>query len=350
MDLGDVLALDELEPLARPLLPAAVHDYVAGGAWDERSLGENIAAWHRRTLQPRVLVDVRALSAATTFLGRPAALPVGIAPMAAHGDLHPDGEVATARAAAAAGVPLTLSTFSSRTLEEVAAAAPGADLWFQLYLQSDPGRTRDLLARAAAAGYGALVLTVDTPVLGYRQRERRHEPIVRDRSPLDLPDADGGYLRVAGGRPPRLTWEELPTLRDWAPGLPLVLKGILRADDASLAAEHGADAVVVSNHGARQLDRVAAPIDVLEEIVAAVAGRCEVWVDGGVRRGLDVVTALALGARGVLVGRPVLWALAVGGEAGVARALAILREEVELALALLGCPTVGDVERHHVAP
>jgi 4-hydroxymandelate oxidase len=350
VDLDAVLALDEFEPLARPLLAPAVYDYVAGGSWDEESLAANVAAWRRRTLRPRVLVDVRATTAATTLLGRPASMPVAIAPMAAHGDLHPDGELATVRAAAAAGTPMTLSTFSTRTLEEVAAAAPDAARWFQLYLQSDPGRTRDLLERAAATGYGAVVLTVDTPVMGYRRRERRHEPIVPDRSPLDLPDADGGYLRVAGGRPPRLTWEDLERIRGWAPGLPLVLKGILRADDAGLAAAHGADAIVVSNHGARQLDRVAAPVDALEEVVRAVAGRCEVWVDGGVRRGLDVVTALALGARGVLIGRPILWALAAGGEAGVARALAILREETELALALLGCPSVDDVARHHLAP
>ena len=327
-----------------------MYDYVAGGSWDELSLAANVASWRGRTLSPRVLVDVRESSSATTLLGRPAAMPVAIAPMAAHADLHREGEVATMRAAAAAGTPLTLSTFSSRTIEEVADAAPDAARWFQLYLQSDPGRTRDLLERAAATGYGAVVLTVDTPVMGYRQRERRHEPIMRDRSPLDLPDEGGGFLRVAGGRPPRLTWDDLDAIRAWAPGLRLVLKGILRPDDAGLAVAHGADAIVVSNHGARQLDRVAAPVDVLEEIAEAVAGRCEVWVDGGVRRGLDVVTALALGARGVLVGRPVLWALAAGGEAGVARALAILREEVELALALLGCPGVGDVARHHVAP
>ena len=350
VDLDAVLALDDFEPLARPRLPAVVHDYVAGGAWDEVSLAGNVAAWQRRTLHPRVLVDVRRTSTATTLLGRPAAMPVAIASTAAHRDLHPDGELATARAAAAAGVPLMLSTFSSYPLEEVAAAAPAGARWFQLYLQSDPGRSRDLVERAAAAGFEALVVTVDSPVLGYRQRERRHAPIEPDRSPLDVPDADGRSPVVPGGVTPRLTWDDLATLRDWAPGLPVVLKGILRADDARLAVEHGADAIVVSNHGARQLDRVPAPADVLEEIAAAVAGHCEIWVDGGVRRGLDVVTALALGARGVLVGRPVLWALAAGGEAGVARALAILREETELALALLGCPRVDDVARDRVRP
>jgi 4-hydroxymandelate oxidase len=350
VDLDAVLALGDFEPLARPRIAPEVHDYVAGGAWDELSLAENEAAWRRRTLRPRVLVDVSSVSTATTLLGRPVRMPVAIAPTAAHADLHPDGEPATVRAAAAAGVPMILSTFSSRSVEDVAAAAPEAVRWFQLYLQSDRGRSRALVERAAAAGYGALVVTVDSPVLGYRPRERRRAPIEPDRSPLDLPDEHGRFPVVPGGVTPRLTWDDLDAFRDWAPGLPLVLKGILRPDDARLAVDHGADAIVVSNHGARQLDRVAAPVDVLEEIAAAVDGGCEIWVDGGVRRGLDVVTALALGARGVLVGRPVLWALAAGGEAGVARALAILQEETELALALLGCPAVDDVARHHVGP
>ena len=168
MDLDAVLSLDEFEALARPLLPDIVNDYVAGGAWDEQSLAENVAAWRRRILRPRVLVDVTGASAAAAFLGRPAAQPVAITATAGHGELHPDGELATMRAAAAAGVPLMLSTFSSRSLEEVAAAAPEAARWFQLYVQSDPGRTRDLVERADAAGYEALVITVDTPVLGYR--------------------------------------------------------------------------------------------------------------------------------------------------------------------------------------
>ena len=192
VDLDAVLSLDEFEPLARPLLPAIVNDYVAGGAWDEQSLAENVAAWRRRTLRPRVLVDVTGASAARA--PRPSrGAPVAITATAGHGELHPDGELATMRAAAAAGMPLMLSTFSSRSLEEVAAAAPEAARWFQLYLQSEPGRTRDLVERAAAAGYEALVITVDTPVLGYRQRERRHERVEPDRSPLDLPGESGRY-------------------------------------------------------------------------------------------------------------------------------------------------------------
>jgi 4-hydroxymandelate oxidase len=244
-----------------------------------------------------------------------------------------------ARAAAAAGVPLILSSFSSRTLEAVATGAPDATLWFQLYVLPEPARTRAVVERAAAAGYSAIVLTVDLPIPGYRERELRAAgwDFPRDEpEPFDL-DFD----------PVRLTWDDLAEIRSWAPGLPLVLKGIMCAEDARLAVEHGIDAIVVSNHGARQLDRVAASVDMLEEVVAAVAGRTEVWVDGGVRRGLDVVIALALGARAVLLGRPALWALAAGGQAGVERALTIMREEVEIALALLGTPRPDAVTRAH---
>jgi 4-hydroxymandelate oxidase len=344
-DLAAIHSLHELEPLARAAVDPGAFGYVAGGAWDELTLADNLAAWRRRTLRPRVLVDVSGVTTATTLLGAAASMPVAIAPVAAHGLMHPDGELATARAAAAAGVPFTLSTFASRPIEAIAEAAPDATRWFQLYVQSDPGLTRELVQRAAAAGYSALVLTVDMPVLGYRERDRRNRFDTTDpRRPLDLPGAD-----ATAQPPPTLTWADLEGIRAWAPGLPLVLKGILGAEDARLAVEHGADAVVVSNHGARQLDRVAASVDVLEEVVAAVDGRTEVWVDGGVRRGLDVTIALALGARGVLVGRPVLWALAAGGRAGVERALAILREETELALALLGATAPGEVTRAHVA-
>jgi isopentenyl diphosphate isomerase/L-lactate dehydrogenase-like FMN-dependent dehydrogenase len=299
-----------------------------------------VAAWERRRLRPRVLVDVADVTTATTLLGAPCAMPVAIAPMAAQGDLHPDGELATALAAAAAGVPLILSTASTRPLEEVAAAAPGATRWFQLYTQADARESRNLVERAAAAGYTAIVVTVDLPVMGYRERDRRNG--------FDTP---GPWDRAFGVRdaPGTLTWDDLAPIRAWAPDLPLVLKGIQHPDDGRLAVEHGADAIVVSNHGARQLDRVAPAVDLLEEIGGAVDGRCEVWVDGGVRRGLDVAIALALGARGVLLGRPVLWALAAGGEAGVARALAILQEELTLALALLGTPSPAAVTREHVA-
>jgi len=345
-DLAGILSLDAFEPLARLAMDPVSYDYIAGGSWDELSLASSVEAWRRRTLRLRVLVDVAPVTTATTLLGRPSAMPVAIAPMAVHGAAHPDGEVATARAAAAAGVPFTLSTMSSRSIEEVAAAAPDATLWFQLYVQADPGRTRRLVERAAAAGYRAIIVTVDLPVLGYRERDRRNA--------FELPslgnfvDAVGEFGLEEDWLTRSLTWADLATIRSWAPGLPLVLKGILTAEDARLAVEHGADAIVVSSHGARQLDRVPATVDVLEEIVDAVRGRTEIWVDGGVRRGLDVTVALALGVRGVLLGRPALYALAAGGQAGVERVLAILREELEIALALLGTPSPADVTRAHL--
>lgn len=356
--LAGVVSLAAFHELATMVIEPAAFDYIDGGSWDELSLAENEAAWLRYRLRPRVLVDVSRIDPSTTLLGTPAAIPIAIAPMAVHGLAHPDGEVASARAAAAAGVPFTLSTMSSRSIEEVAAAAPDAVLWFQLYTQADPGRSRSLVERAEAAGYGAVVLTVDLPVLGYRERDRRNAFEL----PLPFGNFTDGLLGPTHGnhgeREPghegliapvdtSLNWDDLAAIRSWT-SLPLVLKGIMTAEDARLAVEHGADAIVVSNHGARQLDRVAAPIDVLEEVVAAVEGRTEVWVDGGVRRGLDIAIALALGARGVLVGRPILWALAAGGQAGIERALAILREEFEIALALLGTPTPDAISREHV--
>jgi len=358
-DLDALIALAAFEPLARAVMDPAAFDYVAGGAWDEVSLGENEAAWPRRRLWPRVLVDVGSVDPSTTLLGRPVAMPVAIAPMAAHGLAHPDAELATARAAAAAGVPFTLSTMSTRSIEEVADAIPSGTAWFQLYTQADPTRTRSLVERAAAAGYAAIVLTVDLPRLGYRQRDRRSGFDLRgphgnfaDDGTVPPTHAAGlhapGFARLEEQLLTRLTWADLAVIRSWST-LPLVLKGIMTAEDAVLAVDHGVDGVVVSNHGARQLDRTSAPIDALEAVVDAVAGRAEVWVDGGVRRGLDVAIALALGARGVLIGRPIFWALAAGGQAGVERALAILREEFEIALALLGARTPADLTRGHVS-
>jgi 4-hydroxymandelate oxidase len=273
----------------------------------------------------------------------------------------------------ATGVPFCLSTMSSRSIEEVAAAADGAAApgtpaprWFQLYLQADRGLDRELVERAATAGFDAIVLTVDLPVLGYRERDLRTgfrldvplgnfgpgwSPV--DGSPhpgsasaaRDGPagPSDDGYAMLGQQRHLGLRWEDLAEIRSWS-RLPFALKGILTAEDAARAAELGVDAVIVSNHGARQLDRAPAPVDVLGEVVAAVDGRCEVLVDGGVRRGLDIAIALALGARAVLVGRPIMWALASGGEAGVSRALEIVRDELERALGLLGAPSVADLD------
>jgi 4-hydroxymandelate oxidase len=351
-------ALAEFEPLARAAMDPAAFDYVSGGAWDELSLTDNEAAWRRRRFRPRVLVEVGSVDPSSTMLGRTVAMPMAIAPMAAHVLAHRDAELATARAAAEAGVPFTLSTMSTGSIESVAEATPAGTNWFQLYTQADPGRTRSLVERAAAAHYEAIVLTVDLPRLGYRERDRR--------SGFDLTGPHGNFADDPMGRPTHagglhaagfalleeqlltsLTWDDLATIRSWS-SLPLVLKGIMTAEDALLAVDHGVDGIVVSNHGARQLDRTPAPIDVLEEIVDTVSSRAEVWVDGGVRRGLDIAIAIALGARGVLVGKPILWALAAAGQPGVARALAILREEFEIALALLGARTPADLQRSHV--
>jgi isopentenyl diphosphate isomerase/L-lactate dehydrogenase-like FMN-dependent dehydrogenase len=352
--LDAVVRLADFESLARASMDPSAFDYIAGGSWDEITLAENDAAWLRRRLRPRVLVDVSKVDPSTVLLGSPSALPLAIAPMAVHGLAHRDGELATARGAASAGVPFALSTMASCSIEDVAAAAPAATRWFQLYAQHDPGLSRSLVERAAAAGYSAIILTVDLPVLGYRERDVRSAfelPRVGN-FPTARPTHRPGLADIADGPEGEwmsrtLTWDGLASIRAWS-SLPLVLKGIMTAEDASLAVEHGVDAIVVSNHGARQLDRVPAPIDVLAEVVRAVDGRIEVWVDGGVRRGLDIAIALALGAQGVLLGRPVLWALAAGGQAGVERALAILRHEFELTLALLGAPTPADVRPGHV--
>jgi isopentenyl diphosphate isomerase/L-lactate dehydrogenase-like FMN-dependent dehydrogenase len=247
---------------------------------------------------------------------------------------------------------MIVSTTASHSLETVAAAAPNGTLWFQLYVQADQGITRSLVERAEAAGYGAIVLTVDLPVLGYRVRDRRSGfqlPFLgnfSDAVPTHGSRASGGQSAVMSDFA-TLTWADLDRFRSWS-SLPLVLKGVLTTEDACIAVDHGADAIVVSNHGARQLDRVAATADVLGEVADAVAGRTEVWVDGGIRGGLDIAIARALGAQGVLLGRPAYWALATAGAAGVEHALAILREEFRLALTLLGTPTPAAIGRTHL--
>jgi 4-hydroxymandelate oxidase len=344
------LRLADLAPLARERMAPAAWDYIASGAWDEISLAENEAAWRAVRLVPRVLVDVAGVDTSTTLLGAPAATPWAIAPMAAQGLAHPDAEVAVARAAAAAGVPLVLSTLSSASLEDVAAAAPGGVRFFQLYTQRDWGVTRSLVERAAAAGYRGLVVTVDLPVVGYREADQRNG-FTLDVPLANLPGgravdeealAAGGLAILDGVAGATLTWADIERIASWT-GLPVVLKGILAPQDASRAVDVGAAAVVVSNHGARQLDRTVPPLMALPGVVEAVAGRAEIWVDGGVRRGLDLAIARALGARGALVGRPVYWGLAAAGEAGVAKVCALLEDELRRAMALLGAPGLDDL-------
>jgi isopentenyl diphosphate isomerase/L-lactate dehydrogenase-like FMN-dependent dehydrogenase len=351
--LSDAFNAADFEALAREKLDEGAYGYFAGGAGDERTLRDNIEAYARRRLRPRVLVDVSGASAATTALGTEVTMPLLVAPVAFQRVAHPDGEPATARAAADAGTVMCLSTLATASAQEVADAAPGGPRWFQLYCFSDRAVTEDLVAQAVEGGYQAVVLTVDAPVLGRRERDLRTGFSIPEH--VNVPS----FSRAIGGRreatlqemfallDQSLTWRDVEMLAELS-DLPVVVKGVLTPEDARMAIDHGAAAIVVSNHGGRQLDGVPATLDALPDVVEAVDGRAEVFVDGGVRRGTDAVTAVALGARGVLIGRPVVWALTVGGEEGVRRLLGLLRDEIELALALLGCRTPGDLEPAHV--
>jgi 4-hydroxymandelate oxidase len=348
----------ELEAIAREKLPRDAYDYYASGAHDEATLRANRAAYDRLSIAYRVLVDVSRRDLATTVLGEPVALPLLVAPTAFHRLATAEGERATARAAGAAGTVMILSTLSNTAVEEVVAAATGP-VWFQLYVYRDRKATEGLVRRAEAAGCRALVLTVDAPVLGRRERDVRnrfHLPpglAVANLLPEgygDLPEArnDSGLAAyVSSLIDPSLSWRDLAWLRSLT-ALPLVIKGIVRPDDALRAADLGAAAIVVSNHGGRQLDFSPATLDVLPEIAEALAAAghaTELLIDGGVRRGTDILKAVALGAKAALVGRPILWGLAADGEAGAARALQILRDELDLAMALAGAPTVADITR-----
>ena len=313
--------------------------YFEGGAGDEVTLRANVAAFGRWQLRPRILVDVGELRLGTTLLGTPVSMPLGVAPFAMQRLIDPEGEVATARAAARAEVLMCVSTLTTRAHDEIASAGSGPR-WLQLYVLADRERTVDHLAAAREAGYTAVVLTVDLPYVGRRERDLR---LGFENPPGDLPLPYVGTF----GTFPALSWRDLEWIRE-ATELPLVLKGILTREDATLAVEHGADAVWVSNHGGRQLDGVAASLDALLEVVEAVAGRCEVYVDGGIRRGTDVLKGLALGARAAFVARPAAAGLAVGGETGVAAVLGLLRDEIALGLGLLGCTSPEQVTRAHV--
>ena len=343
--------VDDFEAAARERLHPGAHDYIAGGAGDEHTLRENRAAFGRWELRPRVLVDISSVTTATTVLGTDVALPVLVAPTAFQRLADPEGELATARGAAAAGTVMSLSTLSSVTPAELAAAAPGAAQWFQLYWSRDRGFTQGLVEAAFASGFSALVLTVDLPVAGRRERDVRAAFRLPDDLPLpNIPQelrGDDFHTALHAVVDDTLTWRDLEWLHSIS-SLPLVVKGILTSEDALLAAEHGAAAVVVSNHGGRQLDGVPPTLEVLPEVVEAVGERVEELLDGGIRRGIDVLKALALGARATLSGRSVLWGLAAGGEEGVTRVLEVLRREIELGLKLLGCPSPADVTRSHV--
>jgi isopentenyl diphosphate isomerase/L-lactate dehydrogenase-like FMN-dependent dehydrogenase len=344
----------DYEELARRKLPKPVFDYIAGGAEDEVTLRGNREAFERLQLRPRALVDASPVDLSTTMLGQRLDLPVLLAPVALQRFAHPDGELASARAAAAAGTIMTLSTMASATIEDVAAVADGPK-WFQLYVHPDRDVTKHLVQRADAAGYAAICLTVDVPRLGRRERDLHNrlefppDVVYRNFSgEIDLGEipAQSGYSSLAASADvlidPSLAWKDLDWLRSIT-SLSIVLKGIMTAEDARLAVEHGVAAIVVSNHGGRQLDGAPATIAVLPEIVTVVHDRCEVLLDSGIRRGTDVLKALALGANAVLIGRAYIWGLAAGGEEGVTQVLAMLRNELELAMALCGCRSVGEI-------
>ena len=345
-DLTRLINLHDFEVAGQPRLTSNALDYYRSGANDGHTLSNNQAAFARLRLRPRMLNDVSHVRLETSVLGLPLSAPIGFAPSAFHGLAHPDAELATVRACAAAGRVMTLSTLSNTSIEEVAAQADGR-LWFQLYLYRDRELARALVERAGAAGARALVLTVDTPRLGRREANERNGfvlpphlgmPNVGSREQMSQIDAEGGSQLAeyfAELIDPSLSWRDVEWLRGIT-DLPIVLKGILTAEDAELAVQHGAAAIWVSNHGGRQLDTAVASIEALPEVVQAAGGRAEVYLDGGIRRGTDVLKALALGARAVFLGRPVLYGLACGGEAGVSRMLDLLTEELRLAMALSG--------------
>lgn len=351
--------LHEYEILARERSPRMAYNFFAGGANDEITLAENPRAWERLRLRPRILVDVSQIDIATTILGQPVTMPVLLAPCGFNVLAHPEGECAVARAAAAAGVIHVVSTAANMSIGEVAAASTG-NRWFQLYCYRDRGVTRALVEAAEAADYSALCLTVDVPRLGRREREIRDlfhlppgitmknlEPYRTDSlTAIDEGSALQKYVNDLWDG--TLTWEVIGWLRSIT-RLPVLLKGILTAEDARLAVEHGIAAIIVSNHGGRQLDGAISSCDALPEVVEAVAGRAEVLVDGGIRRGTHILKALALGARAVLIGRPYVWGLVVNGEEGVRHVLELLRNELVLAMALAGRPGIKDIDASLIA-
>ncbi len=351
------ISVSEYHAAARERLPKPAYDYYAGGSWDEITLDENERVYDRLRLHYRVMRDVSKRDLSTTLLGRPVSMPLVIAPTAFQGMAHESGECATAGAASDAGTVMIASTLSNKPIEEITAATDG-DVWFQLYVYRDRGVSRALVARAVDAGCKALVLTVDVPGLGVRERD------VRNRFQLPEGLSMGNLTAGMGGMPdnldgsalaayvgcmfdPSLSWPDLDWLRSLS-DLPVLVKGVVHADDARLAIEHGAAGIIVSNHGGRQLDTAPATLDVLPEIAEAVDGRAALLIDGGVRRGTDILKAVALGADAVAIGRPALWGLAVGGRAGVADVLRILRTELDAAMAMCGVTRIDQLGRELV--
>jgi 4-hydroxymandelate oxidase len=349
-----LLTVRDFERLARQRLSKPAYDYFRSGSEEERALARNEEAYRKWVVWYRVLVDVVERDLSTTVLGIPVATPILIAPTAYHRLAHPEGELATARAATVAGTIYVVSTLATTALEEVAHESAGPK-FFQLYVHKDRGFTRELIERAESAGYDALVVTADTPLLGRRLRDERNgfclpDGLVMSNLAHLAGPTDGSALAryVAERHDASFTWKDLEWLKSLS-HLPIVLKGIVRVDDAVRAADEGVAGVIVSNHGGRQLDSAPATLDALPGIAEALRGRCEVLMDGGIRSGADVFKALALGARAVLVGRPVLWGLAAGGEDGVVSVLRLLAEDLSKTMALAGTRTLADIERAMVA-
>jgi L-lactate dehydrogenase (cytochrome) len=371
-----ILSIDDLRKLAKKRVPRAIFDYAAGGAYEERTLLRNTADLDAMTFRQRVMVDVSKVSLATTLVGSPVSMPLAIGPTGLAGLFHADGEILAARAAAACGIPYCMSTMSICSIEDVRAATQ-RPFWFQQYLMKDRGFNQELIDRAAAAQCSALMLTLDLQVLGERRRDRRNgltiPPRLKFSNALDVATKPAWAFKVLFGKrrtfgnlvgrvggssgvrtlaewtaaqfDPSANWRDVEWVRSRWPGK-LILKGVLDAEDARLGLAAGADAIVVSNHGGRQLDGAPSSISVLREIVDAIGGRCEVLFDGGIRSGQDIAKALALGARGTLIGRSFLYALAAAGEAGVTKAIEIMRNELRVTLALTGTTSVEAAGPH----
>ncbi|XP_067901830.1 hydroxyacid oxidase 1 isoform X2 [Heterodontus francisci] len=351
------VCINDFEQHAKNILPKAVYDYYHSGADEQQTLMDNVAAFSRWRLCPHVLRDVSKMDLSVTVLGQRISMPICISATAMQRMAHPEGEVATVKACRSQDTGMMLSTWATSSIEEVAEAAPSAIRWLQLYIYKDRELTKSLVRRAEKARYQGIFLTVDTPYLGKRLPDVRNKfklpPHLRmaNFETLDLAFSKKDYGEDSGlavytsdAIDSSIKWEDIDWLRQLTK-LPIVLKGILRADDAKEAVKHGIVGILVSNHGARQLDCVPATIDVLAEITEAVEGKVEVFLDGGVRKGTDVLKALALGAKAVFLGRPILWGLAYQGEKGVHDVLQMLKEEFRLALALAGCRSVKEVDK-----
>lgn len=347
--------LFDFESLAKEKLSQMAYDYYASGACDEITLKRNHTAYDEIFLKYRVLVDVSKRNLSTHILGQKISFPVMIAPTAFHRLAHSEGEIATAKAASSEGTIMILSTLSNTSVEEVVKSSAGP-VWFQLYVYKDREATKELIQRAENAGCKAIVLTVDAPLIGIRERDVRNEFKLPEG--LSVKNMSASGLEKVGGSENNsglaeyfssmldqsLNWKDIEWLRS-VTKLPVILKGIACKEDAELAVKNGADGIVVSNHGGRQLDTCRPTIEVLPEVSDAVSGKTVIMIDGGVRRGTDVIKALALGAQSVLLGRPVLWGLAYDGENGVKRVLQLLRQEVDLAMALCGCKNIKEISK-----